>query len=435
MQNEQIVSTPPALPTGRGSWIVNHSPVYYGWLVLLVGSLGMIMTSPGQTYAVSIFIEHFIADLGISRSWVSTLYTAGTLIGSFALPLVGRQIDRRGPRVMVGVIAGLFGLACVYMGFVLNGVMLLLGFIGIRMLGQGSLGLVSQNVINQWWVRRRGTVMGISGLLMSLLGVGTFPNLINWLIPHFGWRQTYIILGGLLLMVMVPLGLLFFRDRPEKYGLIPDGKMRAVPQGRAATPEIAEESWLLPEANRTVAFWVMALGVALIALLSTGLFFHMVSIFADNGLPATVAASVFLPIAVSTAILQLGSGILTDRVPLRFILAAALFCQALALIMAQFLTSVPMALLYGVILGAPTALMGTVHNVGWASYFGRAHLGSITGFATTILIAGSAFGPMPLGIFRDLTGSYNLALTVLAALPLALGLVSLFIKKPTRGGL
>ena len=48
----------------------------------------------------------------------------GTLTASFALPLVGRQIDRRGPRMMVGVIAALFALACVYMGLVQNAVML-----------------------------------------------------------------------------------------------------------------------------------------------------------------------------------------------------------------------------------------------------------------------------------------------------------------------
>ena len=114
------------------------------------------MTSPGQTYVVSIFIEDFIADLGISRSLISTLYTLGTLIGSFALPIVGYQIDRRGARLMVGVITALFGLACVYMGYVQNAVMLGFGFIALRMLGQGSLGMVCTNVINQWWARRRG---------------------------------------------------------------------------------------------------------------------------------------------------------------------------------------------------------------------------------------------------------------------------------------
>ena len=114
------------------------------------------MTSPGQTYSVSIFIQHFIRDLSISRSLVSTLYTLGTLAGALALPFVGRQIDRRGPRTMVGAITALFALSCVYVGFVQNALMLGIGFVLIRMLGQGSLGLVCSNVVNRWWVRRRG---------------------------------------------------------------------------------------------------------------------------------------------------------------------------------------------------------------------------------------------------------------------------------------
>ena len=89
------------------------------------------------------------------------------------------------------VIAALLGLSCIYMGLVQNAFMLALGFIAIRMFGQGSLGLVSQNVINQWWVRRRGTVIGISGMMMALFGVGGVPNLINWLIRLFGWRYAY----------------------------------------------------------------------------------------------------------------------------------------------------------------------------------------------------------------------------------------------------
>lgn len=152
-----------------------------GWVVLIIGTIGLVMTSPGQTYAVSIYIEHFIADLGISRSLVSTLYTAGTLIASLALPMVGQQLDRIGSRRMFAIITVIFGLACIYMGFVQNAVMLLIGFILLRMLGQGSLSLVSRNVINQWWVRRRGMAMGIGGMVSTLLGSGSFPNLIVWI--------------------------------------------------------------------------------------------------------------------------------------------------------------------------------------------------------------------------------------------------------------
>ncbi len=417
----------------RSSRLIKQSPVYYGWVILLMGTLGMIMTAPGQTYAVSIFIEHFIADLGISRSLVSSLYTMGTLVGSFVLPLVGRQIDHRGPRVVMTLIALFFGIACIYMGFVANAVMLGLGFIFIRMLGQGSLGLVSNNAINQWWVRRRGTMIGLSGLMVSLLGIGGFPGLINWLIPIYGWRTTYMLLGMLLLVGFAPLVLTLVRDQPEHYGLQPDGFVLPSTEDSVTKIGISEENWTLAEARRTPAFWVMSLGIASIAMLGTGLFFHMVSIFKDNGLDATTAAWVYVPIALTTAVVNVGGGVLVDRIAVRFLLAAALLLQTSSLLLAQFLQGTETAFVYGMILGATTGLMGLINGVGWAKYYGRKYLGSITGVTSTILIIGAALGPMPLGIARDWMGNYNAVLTLCALIPFSLGLAGLFVGRPKKG--
>ena len=404
---------------------------------MLIGTLGLIMTSPGQTYVVSIFIESFIADLGISRSLVSTLYTLGTLVGSFVLPIVGYQVDRHGARLIVTLITALFGFACIYMGYVQNAFMLGLGFIALRMLGQGSLGLVCTNIINQWWVRRRGMVMGISGMAGSLISLGGFPNLINWLLPIYGWRSTYVLLGIILAFVMTPVAFIFFRNYPEDYGLQPDGgesktfkfrKRKQMPVGRT------EVHWTLREAMGTSVFWILVASLSAISMLSTGLFFHMVSIFIDNGLTPNLAAAVFVPIAVTTAIVNWGSGILVDRVPARILLAIGLFFQALSLLMARSLSGTTFVLVFGVVLGVSSGLIRILGSVVWAMYFGRHHLGSITGFTTMITITGSALGPMPLGIGRDLLGSYNLALMISAFIPLLLGILGFFIHNPARLG-
>ena len=420
----------------RHSPLITASPVYYGWFILAAAGIGMVATSPGQTYSVSIFIEHFIADLGLSRSLVSTLYTLGTLIASFALPFVGRQIDRRGPRVMVGVIVALLAAACVYMGFVQNAVMLGLGFVLIRMLGQGSLGMVSSNVINHWWVRRRGTMLSIAGVLTGLLGSGSFPSLVNALIGAFGWRSSYMLLGLLVAVVMLPVGLIFFRRQPEDYGLLPDGARTPLndPQAphRAGESVLAEENWALSEALRTPAFWILGFSAASISMLGTGLQFHMVSIFDDAGLSGSAAAAAFMPIAVTAAVVRLGSGVLMDRVPARYLLAVALVGQSLSLVMAPRLGGRGSALLYGAVLGVTSGLAMTFGAVVWAKYFGRQHLGAITGVATLINVAGSALGPMPMGIARDLLGSYTTTLTLSALLPLALSGVVLCTRRPRR---
>ena len=417
----------------RKSQLVDRSTVHYSWVILFAGALGLVMTSPGQTYAISIFIEYFIADLGLSRSDVSTLYTIGTLTASFALPLVGRQIDRRGSRQVIVMVAILFGLACLYMGAVRNAAMLGVGFFALRMLGQGSLSLVSKTVINQWWVRRRGFAIGIVGMGYALLGRGGFPMLINTLIPMYGWRGTYMLSGLMLLLGMVPLGWLLVRDRPEAYGLLPDGRHTAARRPeRDAAGAWPEDHWTLSEAMRVPVFWLIASGFAAMSMLSTGLTFHIVSIFTDGGLTPTIAASAFVPIAMTSAIVHLGSGALLDRIAARLLLAVALWLHVVLLLMAPHLHSVQMALGFGVVMGTASGLQMTIGNVIWAVYFGRRHLGSIAGATATISVAASALGPMLFGIARDFFGSYTLVLVVSAALPLVLGLAQLLWGQPPR---
>jgi MFS family permease len=100
--------------------------------------------------------------------------------------------------------------------------------------------------------------------------------------------------------------------------------------------------------------------------------------------------------------------------------------------LAQYLQSSVMASLYGILLGTAGGLMGLVSSVIWADYYGREHLGSITGVTSMILIVGSALGPMPLGIARDMLGSYNLALNISAVFPFVLGVLSLFVRRPQK---
>lgn len=412
----------------RKSRLVTSSPVYYGWVILAVGSLGGVMTSPGQTYAFSAFLDHFIEDLGLSRSLVSTLYTAGTLTASFVLPFVGRQFDRRGARFMIALISLLLGLACVYMSFVRNALMLGIGFFLLRQLGQGSLSLVSKNVINLWWVRRRGVVMGISGVFGALLG-GLFPYLINALIPLYGWRATYAILGGLLLFVMLPIGWIFTRDKPEDHGIEPDGMTTREKNG-GESGDVLETNWTLTQALHSSAFWLVTAGLASMSMLNTGLIFHLFSIFKDSGLSSTVAASVFVPIAATGALVQLVSGLLIGRVPVRMLLSLALVLETLILVMAPALNSLEMAYGFGLCMGVQTGLEMIVASVVFANYFGRLHLGSIAGFAMTLLVASSALGPMPIGVARDLLGSYTIVLSSFAILPFVLAVACLLFCKP-----
>lgn len=415
----------------RHNSIVHRTPFYYGWVIMVIGTFGLIATSPGQTSSVSVFIEHIITDLGLSRSLVSTLYTIATLIGSLALPFVGRQFDKRGPRRTIALISLAFGCATIYMGFVRGPWLLLFGFIAIRMLGQGSLQLVSSNLINNWWVRRRGIILGVAGMLAGLVELGAFPALINGLIGLFGWRMTWVALGSALLLVFLPVSIAFVRNQPEEFGLEPDGGTGPQPPSKAAT-YAAEQNWTLAEARRTPVFWISAAGMATIAMLGTGQMFHNVSIFLDNGLDPALAAALFLPMAATTASVNLVSGILVGRVPVRYMLAVGLLFQGLALWMALYLVSVAAVWMYAVVIGVFHGMGRTTRFVLWPTYFGRKHLGSIAGVGTAFLIAGSALGPMPFGIARDLLGSYDLTFRVVSLAPFVLAALTIFVRPPRK---
>jgi len=310
-----------------------------------------------------------------------------------------------------------------------NALMLTLGFFLLRQLGQGSLSLVSKNAINLWWVRRRGLVMGISGVAGAMLG-GLFPYIINTLIPLYGWRYTYVIFGGMLILFMLPIAWIFTRDRPEDHGLPPDG-MEVDEEEENAPGEALETNWTRPQALRSSAFWLVTAGLASMSMLNTGLTFHLFSIFNDSGLSSTVAASVFVPIAATGAIVQLAGGLAISRVPVHLLLVLALLLEALILAWAPALSSQRMAYLFGFFMGMQGGLEMIVSSVIFANYFGRRHLGSIAGFASTLLVAASALGPMPIGVARDLMGSYQTVLSVFALLPFALAIAcALFCKQP-----
>ena len=408
---------------------VGGSPVFFGWFIVLAGTVGVMLTIPGQTTGVSIFIDHLIVDLGLTRSGISTLYLFGTVGGSLVLPFVGRFVDGRGPRLAVAVIAAAFALACVWMGAVQDAVMLLIGFTLVRALGQGSLSLVSLHVIAVWFVRRRGIAIGLAGVGMAV-ATATFPTMIEALIEATGWRTAYMLLGALVAATILPLGALVFRDRPERYGLLPDGV-----GGAPATPGgVAERHYTPDQARRTLTFWVFVAGLFLGSTLGTGLVFHHYSILAEGGVVRLDAARAFMFYGAASAAANLTTGALLPRVPPRYLLSLMLLALAASLLFAGHLSGAAAIVPYGLLLGLRTGVYSSLQGNVFAHYFGRRHLGSIKGWVSSTLVVGSAIGPLLFGLGFDLLGDYRLTLTVSAVGPLALALVVPFVRLVTADG-
>lgn len=423
----------PDAPAPLRSRVVAGSPIFYGWVVLAAGTFGMMATLPGQTVGVSIFLDEIIRELGLSRSLVSTLYLVGTLAGSFALPFVGRFIDRRGPRLTVVIVSVAFALACVWMGLVQSVIMLLVGFTLVRALGQGSLTLVSLHVINVWFVRRRGLAIGLAGIGMAA-ATAVFPTAVEGLIQDFGWRTSYMLLGVAVALTILPIGALLYRGHPERFGLVPDRTAASAASARARYGDPTEEPSFTPEAaRRTLTFWIFVGGSLLGSCLGTGLIFHHYSILAASGFDRAAAAAAFVPLGVVSALANLGTGYLMDRVQPRYLLSALTLVLGGALLLAPFIAGPGMLLAYGALLGLRGGMQSAIGGSVMAYYFGRAHIGAIKGLATTMLVVGSAFGPLLFSLGLDLSGSYAPVLVASAVPTLLFALVVPFLRLKRDG--
>ncbi|MEE8466268.1 MAG: MFS transporter, partial [Dehalococcoidia bacterium] len=370
-------------------------------------------SGPGQSYVFSIFIDSIIEDTGLSRPGISALYMASTGMSAILVAFVSRLADRYGPRIMLVAVGLGFGAACFGMATATNIVLFYIAFASLRALGQGSLGINSILLVNQWFVSRRGKAIAMMGL-GAVLSSAIFPPAARYLIDNIGWREAYAVIGLLAIVLIVPVALLVVKNRPEDVGLFPDGSSEPpISETRQAVTGVRRDNRVFS----SMSFWLLALSLGTPGLVSTALVFHQTSIFQEKGLSATLAAGVFVIFAGSSAVSSLLAGFAVDRIGPKVLYAFSMGALLLALVFAVFIDSVFMAVVYVLVMGVAGGAHHIVQGVIWAHYYGRHGLGRVQGSAMTINFCASAVGPLPLAVFHDLTGTYTLGMVVMMALP------------------
>jgi MFS family permease len=396
---------------------------FYGWRMVVLAILLGGLTGPGQTIGVSVFVNRFIEDLDLSRGVVSTAYLVGTLTASIGLPFMGRLIDHKGVRFTTTLIGVAFGAALVAMSGVGGLITLTIGFVFIRFLGQGSLSLASGVVVTHWFEKRRGLAIGVLATGVSAV-MGLSPLLLNQGIGAFGWRQTWIVAGIVIWLAVIPIARLGLIDKPSDVGQEPDGGEVAASNKLIAG---SGKEFTRGEAIRTARFWIVTLSGMTVAMLITGLNFQQIDILTNAGLTETQAAATFLPQVIAASVAGIGFGYFTDRLPGRIMLPAAMALMALALVLAGRVAPGFSALAYVIAMGATGGASRSVDQTLMPRYFGVAHIGAIRGVSIFAGVAASSAGPVTLSLMHDALGDYGTAGLVLAVVPVAIGLVALFL--------
>eukprot|EP01043_Picozoa_sp_COSAG02_P039464 COSAG02_NODE_3117_length_7332_cov_12.103000_4_plen_407_part_00 len=296
-------------------------------------------------------------------------------------------------------------------------------------------------------------------------------------VPGYTWRDVLRVEALICIVGTLPLGLLFYRGRPELYGLLPDavgfrrqnysvlstnsGSPKANSDGSGSESELddpvesAGESfrkkqaskaaeadahgWSARDALCTVSLWSTCGGVCLIACISMGVWFHLPGMVTDATPGHLVLSSELSTVlGVQTAgqmVAKFAFSWLLDRFSVRVVLLSAIAVQVLALGIFSLALQLEVQLLAVVAVGLQAAALGgaySVDGVSYAKFFGRNSLGSITGATKACWQVATAIGPTPLGLVRDYMGTFVPALGGAAALcVLAFGVVFAYAKRPS----
>ena len=359
----------------------------------------------------SVMIEPLRAEFGWSIGTISAALSVNLALFGITAPFAAALMERFGVRRVVSIallmVATGSGLT-VFMTASWQLVMLWGVIVG---LGTGSMAMaLVATVVGRWFVARRGLVSGIL-TAASATGQLIFLPTIARIVLADGWRAASLTISVCALAV-IPVVLLFLRERPADVGELPYGGTPAdvVPPMRTGAARLAVGT--LARAARVRTFWLLAGGFFVCGATTTGLVQqHFMPAAHDHGMPVTTAATLLALVGVFDLVGTIGSGWLTDRFDPRILLGAyyGLRGVSLALLVPLFGADLNASVLafvifYGLdwVATVPPTLALTREAFGAASpiVFGWIFASHQLGAACAALVA---------GITRDALGSYDAA--------------------------
>ncbi len=357
-----------------------------GWTVLVAAVIGLFMTTPGQTVGVSPFVDLLADDLGIARGEVILLYSFGTLLGILPAPAIGRLVDKYGSRRIIGFVAIALGASCAAMGAATGPWSLALALTLLRGSAIGGLSLTTLNMVSLWFDRWRGRATAIAMLGLALGGM-IIPRLAEHVTIGYGWRVAYFALGISVVAVMLPAGVLLFRNHPREYGLIPEPR---------ADANNNERELSLAKAAQTPAFWYLLSLAVLSNAVGTALLLDHVRLFESTGSDRATAINLLGVVPLALVGATLVGGLLVDRLGA---IRTGLFGIAVTVLTLACVMTTPHLLggfAYVISLGVALGLVQVAQSAGLAEQFGTRHLGTIQGTTFVVGIFGAALGPLPI---------------------------------------
>jgi len=396
---------------------------YYGYNIVAAGFTIQALCI-GAMFAYGVFFKELQAEFGWSRTTIAGASSLAFIIMGAVGILAGRLNDRIGPRVLIVASAGFLGLGYMLMSRMQSPWQLYLMYGGLAGIGFSTHDVITLSTVARWFVKRRGVMSGIVKVgtgFGQLLG----PMIATLLLSIFGWRNSNLIIGTVILASLVAAAQVMRRD-PRGMGLLPDddGDMA---DGQAAAVE--EPGFSMKEAARMKQFWIICIAQFVVLCCLLTVVVHIVPYARDFGLAPAYAAGVLSAIGGVSILGRIVMGAANDRIGGRRALIICLIVLFCSFVWLQLATNVWMLFLFAVVYGFAHGGFFTVVSPMVAELFGTGSHGLLFGVILFSGTLGGAVGPLMAGWTFDVTGSYRMVFLVLSVLTL-IGFVLMILLRP-----
>jgi MFS family permease len=385
--------------------------IFYGWFVVGGAFVGLASGWSALFFTFGTFIQPLQDTFGWQRGQISVGFSIVSLTAVLASPFLGMLVDRYGVRrillpsvAMLGlVIASAYALTANIWHFYAI-------WLGVALLGAGTSPLSYSRLIVKWFHRRLGLALGI-GLAGVGVGSALLPQVVQAITAAYSWREGYLGLGVIVLLLSFPILYLFVRDDPQDMGLQRDGDTDTMPT--TLTGAISESGFTVQESTGRRSFWLMIGLFTMVGLITSAIIAHLIPLMIDRGASPGQAAAAQSMLGVSLIVGRVFAGYLMDRffaprVAIAFLLGPIVGLSLLAL-GAAGLPAIVASILVGLATGAEFDVMSYLTS----RYFGLRSFGKIYGYFFAVFQLGAASGPILMGYTFDLHGEYTVALWAL----------------------
>lgn len=390
-----------------------HYRIIIAGMLLMLG-LGIPINGMG------VFTVPVTGALGFTVAQFSIVSSCLSLIGIISIPVLSKtMMPKIGLRktAFLGGITGILGFIWMANSTSIWSFYLSASLIGLMLMV--STTMVAVTMINNWFEKKHGTIMGIVVASMGLSNI-----IVNAVIPTFvennGFRAGYYLMA-VFYGVAVLGGALLLRDKPEDLGTTAYGKGDSIIKERNATMVTNESEESVPagmtfsEALHSPVFYFASIAFVSFVMVST--FTQQLQVFlVSSGIDIVQVGAMMSMASVAMILSKIIMGTVSDKIgsTTTYVGLAIIFTGSFIIF---FLTSSPAILfiallMYYVCSGTPNVM----HQLIALDLFGRKDFTAIWGVLSVAANIGLAIGNPILGLLYDLTGTYQLTILVCIAL-------------------